>query len=327
MFKSKTQSYTPVNNNFIDNYMVKARGEFVKVYILGLKYCLSGEIGINSTILASTLSMLETDIMNAWNYWNDEGVIKITPVDNMGNYNIDFIDLSDETPGSEKKSINLLEELSRSSVKDMLLDIEKLIARPLSSKEMSMYISWQKDMNFSQELILLLIQYCASKGKNDSRYIEKIALSWHDAKITDIDAAQSYIKKHEDKWINIRKILSYLGIKDADVMKPQEDILNKWLNIYNFSLELIFKASDICFERLNRADFKYIDAILTNWHEEGINTLEDVALKDSKKLPFKKTKQNKQGNFNNYEQRSYDFDQLEKNLLGWQDNSEDGNNK
>ncbi|MBU3147057.1 DnaD domain protein, partial [Clostridium sp. CF012] len=168
------------------------------------------------------------------------------------------------------------------SIKGMLQDIEKLLAKPLSPKEMTMYLSWQKDYNFPPELILLLIQYCVSKGKVDYRYIETIAIAWHDADIKNIEDAQSYIKKHEDKWINIRKILNYLGIKAPEIMKPQEQILDKWINVYKFSLEIIFKACDICFDRLNRADFKYIDGILNSWFKDGINSLQDIEKKDKK---------------------------------------------
>jgi len=318
MFENKKQDFTPVSNYFIENYMLKARGEFVKVYLLGLKYCVSGEIGVHSTIMASNLSMLETDVINAWNYWNDEGVIKLVPIDNMGNLKIQFMELSEDSL-KEDNSVNLLEELNKSSIKGMLQDIEKLICRPLSSKEISMYISWQKDMGFSLELILLLIQYCVSKGKTDSRYIEKIALSWQDSKITNIEEAQMYIKKHEEKWVKLRRILNYLGIKDGEIMKPQEDLLTKWISSYNLPLEVIFKACDICFERLNKADFKYIDAILATWHKEGIKNIEDVINREPKKTAYKKPATTKVSTFNNYEQRSYDFDKLEKDLLGWED--------
>ncbi|OFI06626.1 replication initiation and membrane attachment [Clostridium acetireducens DSM 10703] len=318
VFKNNSFRYTPVSNVFIDKYMPKARGEFVKVYLLGLKYCVSGEIGVNSSIMANTLHLLETDVLNAWNYWNDEGVIKMIPVDNMNNYKIDFINLNEYQENKEQE-VDLLKELENKDVKDMLQDIEKLIARPLSSKEMSMYIGWLNDFNFTPEIILLLIQYCISKGKTDSRYIEKIALSWYDAKIKTVDDAQLFIKKREDKWMKIRKILNYLGIKDSQVMKPQEDMLTKWINTYKFSLEIIFKACDICFERINKADFKYIDGILTSWFKDNIKTLEDISIKDNKKGYYKRSNSlNKnKGTFNNYEQRNYNFNELEKKLLGW----------
>ena len=319
MFKNKLNNYTPVSNIFIDKYMPKARGEYVKVYLLGIKYCMSGEPGANSAMLSGTLHLLETDLMNALNYWNDEGVIKLSPIDNMGNFNIEFLDLED-SPTEESDNINLLKELDNNSTKDMLSDIEKLLARTLSGKEMQMYISWLSDFNFPPELILLLIEYSVSKGKTDYRYIERIAVSWHDNNIKSIEDAQMFIKKHEDKWIKIRKLLSYLGIKDAEIMKPQEQMLDKWFNSFNFSLDMIYRACDITFARINKADFKYIDAILTNWYKDGIKTLADIDTKDFKKGNYKKSNSNTGGvktNFNDYEQRSYDYDDLEKKLLGW----------
>ena len=156
MLKNSANNFTPVNNVFIDKYMLKARGEFVKVYILLLKYSMSGEPGISSSILAAKLNLLESDIMNALSYWNEEGVIKLNPIDKMNNFNIEFIDLVD-SEDTYKKNIDLLSALSQSNNKDMLRDIENLIGRTLSPSEMSNYLSWQSEFNFSSELILILI--------------------------------------------------------------------------------------------------------------------------------------------------------------------------
>lgn len=319
MFKNKNTDYTTISNVFIDKFMPKARGEYIKVYLLGLRYCLAGELGMNSSSIASTLHLLESDVMNAWNYWNDEGVVKISKIDDMNNFSVEFLDLNHLDLDSEDK-VNLLSQLKDNSIKDMMEDIEKLLARPLSNKEMAMYLSWLKDYNFSPELLLLLIQYSISKGKTDYRYIEKIAISWHDAKIKTIDDAQSFIKMHEDKWLNIKKIMKYLGKQSDDIMKPQEQMIEKWLDVYKFPLEIIYKACDICFERLNKPEFKYIDGILNNWFKNNIKTLEDIEKKDKIKGSFRKnnySNNNSKDSFNNYEQRSYDYDDLEKKLLGW----------
>lgn len=325
MLKSKSMGFTPVNNVFIEKYMPQARGEFIKIYLLMLKHNISGEFGVSSSILASSLNLLESDIMNALNYWNDQGVVKFTQIDKMGNFNVEFLDLVDE-PIKPKKQVDLLEALGSENTKGMLKDIEMLLARPLSPNEMSTYLNWQKEFGFSSELILILMEYCISKSKSDSRYIEKVALSWYDLKITTIDQAQNLIKKTEDKWVNIRKVLTYLGITNTDIMKPQQDLIEKWLLIYKFPNEVILKACDICFERLNRADFKYIDGILTNWNKNDIRTLEDIALKDANKTTrnIKYTKNYNNNNnekaplkFNNFEGREYDYDSLEKKLLGW----------
>lgn len=323
MLKSKSLPFTPVSNIFIEKYLPQARGEFVKIYLLMLKHNTFGELGVSSSILASTLNLLESDIMNALNYWNDQGVIKLTQIDKMGNFNVEFLDLSDEDINNQSSQVDLLEALNSTNTKDMLRDIETLLARPLSPNEMSIYLNWQKEFGFSSELILILMEYCISKGKSDPRYIEKVALSWHDMKITTVEQAQNLIKKNEDKWISIRKILTYLGINNMDIMKPQQDLIEKWLFIYKFSVDVILKACDVCFERLNRADFKYIDGILSKWHKNNFKTLEDIAINDNKRSNATKYQKPSYNNndkslkFNNFEAREYDYDSLEKKLLGW----------
>lgn len=320
MLKNTNLNFTPVSNVFIEKYMPNARGEFVKVYLLMLKHSIAGEPGISGPILASSLNLLESDIMNALNYWSDLGVIKLTSVDPMNNFSIEFLDLSEDnfTPNKE---VNLLDALENKGINDMLKDIEKILGRTLSTKEMEMYLGWQKEFSFPSELILLLVEYCASKGKSDYRYIEKVALTWHDMNITTMAQAQNYIKQTEDKWVKIRKILSYLGIKNNDLMKPQEEMIDKWLTTYNFDLDVIKKACNICADRLNRADFKYIDGILTNWFNNNIKTLDDIAVKDKQfKKNYKKNtynKNNSSNGFNNFEARSYDYEALERKLLGW----------
>ena len=322
MLKNNNFNFTPVSNVFIEKYMPKARGEFVKVYILLLKYTISNEPGINSSILASSLNLLESDVMNALNYWNDQGVIKLVPIDNMNNFNVEFVQLEDENI-DKPQDVHLLDALNNSETNDMLRDIEKILSRPLSTKEMEIYLGWQKEFSFSSELILILIEYCASKGKTDYRYIEKVALAWNDMEIKTVEQVQSYIKQTEDKWVKIRRILSYLGIKNTEIMKPQEEMLDKWLFTYKFDVKVIEKACDICFQRLNRADFKYIDGILARWFNDNLKTLDDIAIKDRQhKNNYNKTKISKSSNlnsngFNNFEPRSYDYNSLEKKLLGW----------
>lgn len=326
MLKPTNFNFTPVSNIFIEKYMPKARGEFIKVYLLMLKHTTSGEPGINGTILASTLNLLESDIMNALNYWNDQGVIRLKSIDAMNNFSIEFLDLT-EVPYESNNQVDFLEALNSRETHDMLKEIEKILGRTLSPKEMEIYLSWQRDFLFPSELILLLIEYCASKGKSDYRYIEKVALSWNDLNIRTMDQAQNYIKQTEDKWIKIRSILSYMGIKNGDIMKPQEELITKWLINYKFSIEVIEKACDICSQKLNRADFNYIDGILTKWNKDNIRTINDIDTKNKAfrenytKKNYNNGNNNKSNNystgFNNFRGRSYDYDSLERKLLGW----------
>ena len=95
MLKNTNLNFTPVSNVFIEKYMTNARGEFLKVYLLMLKYNTSNEPGVNGAILATSLNLLESDVMNALTYWNDQGVIKLIKLDKMNNFNIEFLPLDD----------------------------------------------------------------------------------------------------------------------------------------------------------------------------------------------------------------------------------------
>lgn len=321
MLKNSKTEFTPVSNIFIDKYMTVARGEFVKVYILLLKCTTTGEPGVTSDIIAAKLGLLESEVTNALKYWSNEGVIKLVPLDKMNNFEVEFIDLS-RVESTENEKVNLLSALEKNSNKDMLKDIELLLNRPLSNKEIEMYLSWTQELGFSLELILYLIEYCVSKEKRTANYIESVALAWHDSGIKSIEDANEYMAKFEDKWVKIRTILEYLGIKNNEIMKPQQDMLEKWLFTYNFPIEVILKACDICAENLNKANIKYINGILANWFELGVKTLKDIDAKESnsKTKPNNQKKPIKTSNkFTNYSQREYDYESLEDELLGWYD--------
>ena len=68
--------------------------------------------------------------------------------------------------------------------------------------------------------------------------------------------------------------------KNPELMKPQQEMLEKWIIDYAFPLEVIEKACNICFQRLNRSDFKYIDGILSSWNKNNLKTLAAIENKE-----------------------------------------------
>ena len=70
-------SFTTVSDIFIDQYMPKANGEFVKVYLYLLR-ATGSEAGI-ATIseIADHFSNTEADIVRALNYWASEGILQV----------------------------------------------------------------------------------------------------------------------------------------------------------------------------------------------------------------------------------------------------------
>ncbi|KEH91646.1 phage replisome organizer region-containing protein (plasmid) [Clostridium botulinum C/D str. BKT12695] len=94
------------------------------------------------------------------------------------------------------------------------------------------------------------------------------------------------------------KITSIPGILNLAALK---------LAIKKHGYEHVQKAIDKSVA-VGKVDMAYINGILKNWKKEGYPEEKQNAVGS-----------NKVDSFNNYEQRNYDFDELEKKLLGWQD--------
>ena len=293
--------YTPVSNTFIDKYLKESRGDFIKVYLFCLK---AGFNKQNTSIndIASSLNLLQADVMKALEYWEEQNLMRLHP---EGLIEI----LPAGEPAHEEKND---ETFYNPNIKDMFIDIEKNLGRPLSSKEMSSYLNWLKSYNFTPELLTLLVGYCTSRKKADIRYIEKVAMAWHEHNIKDISDAQDYITKRETRWNKYRDILNFMGIKDQEIARPQEDLLNKWLDTFKFSTDMIKEAARICIMRINEPNFSYMDAILTAWHKDGITKISEIKKSDKKVRQRKKSALIPGASRN---QRQYDAKELEKQLL------------
>ena len=85
---------------------------------------------------------------------------------------------------------------------------------------------------------------------------------------------------------------------------------------------LIIKSIRIAVSE-NIKKLSYIEAILEDWYKNGIITVgqaESYIKSRAEKRNVRNSK--KEDTFNNYEQRKYDFKDLEKKLLGWSNGNE-----
>ena len=70
-------SFTTVSDIFIDQYMPKANGEFVKVYLYLLRATGSGAGIATISEIADHFSNTEADIVRALNHWASEGILQV----------------------------------------------------------------------------------------------------------------------------------------------------------------------------------------------------------------------------------------------------------
>ena len=68
---------TILSNEFLDSYMPKASGDFVKIYLYFLRHCSCPEVCVSLASAADTFCMTESDILRALKYWEREGLMAL----------------------------------------------------------------------------------------------------------------------------------------------------------------------------------------------------------------------------------------------------------
>jgi len=86
---------TPVENLFIHEFMLKAPGDFVKVYLFGLMQCYNPDCTQNTIpAFSRALGLENTDVENAFRYWERQGLLTIVE-DAKGELSIEFHNIKD----------------------------------------------------------------------------------------------------------------------------------------------------------------------------------------------------------------------------------------
>ena len=98
--------------------------------------------------------------------------------------------------------------------------------------------------------------------------------------------------------------------------------IRKWNEEYGFSLDIILEACNRTVNTIHQPNFEYADSILKNWLSKNVRTLKDIEAVDANYLREKerRKKQNSRSaqpknKFNNFEGRSYDMNELERQLI------------
>jgi len=203
-------------------------------------------------------------------------------------------------------------------ISELLFIIETYLKHPLNSTEMNTVFFWYDGLKFSRELIEYLVEYCITTGHSSLRYMDKVALGWAENGIDSVEKAKEHAAIRSKAYYSIMKSF---GISGRNLADSEMTFVNKWSKEFAFDIEIIQEACRRTISATQKPSFEYADTILTNWHNQNVHTLKDIEALD---VTFNKTKRSsaptqttsaKRNKFNNFEQRTYDFDKLEKMLL------------
>lgn len=315
---------TTVENDFIDHYMAKANGEYVKVYLLLLRHLNANSGNLSICRLADCLECTEKDILRAFSHWSEQGLLKID-YDDAGN--ICGLAIGKAMPKDVEKVQPVKpitskavqkETRDQDALRQLYFVAEQYVGKPLTVSEIKKINYFFDTLGFSTDLIEYLIEYCVENGHRTFRYIESVALSWSDAGITSVEDAKLNSLAYNKNYYSI---LNAYGIKGRSPAQIELDYIKKWFEQYGFTLEVILEACNRTIANTHKPDFKYTDSILKNWCSSGVKSLSDITHLDvtfqqqknnSKKTTAKTPAKTK---FSNFEGRTYDMKSLEQQLL------------
>lgn len=328
---------TLIENEFIDHYMAKANGEYVKVYLLLLRHINKPDSSLSISKMADCLENTEGDIIRALKYWEKTGLLTLMYDSDQ---NITGIDLGhrEETSGmatnteiapvapplvTPVKESSLVEKVprNRKELKQILFIAEQYLGKTLTRTDVDAITYFYDTLGFSADLIEYLIEYCVENGHKSMHYIQKVALSWADAQITTVEQARCSSALYNRTCYSI---MNAFGIKGRGPATSELEYIKKWTEKDGFDLEIILEACSRTVLAIHQPSFEYADKILQNWLSKKVRNLNDIRILDSafelakteKKKPAVKTfSQPAPSKFRNFEERSYDMDALTKELL------------
>lgn len=245
---------TILSNRFIDNFMPRANGEFVKVYIYLLRAVSSSPSSFSLEHMADRLFCTERDIFRALKYWEGEKILSLT-----------------YTTDRQLSGITLLEPFADAGHMESSASSENIFSTAGTS---SSPVSAQMAAGISQPVALT-----GSAPKNVSLSSSNSAVSCGTSSelSTSADYIRSLTPDHISELKQNEEVSQLLYIAEqylAKTLTPTE--MQKIFFFYDelhMSADLIEYLVEYCVSR-GRKSMRYIETVALAWTRDGVTTVE-----------------------------------------------------
>ena len=314
---------TVVSNEFIDQYMAAANGEYVKVFLYLLRH---EREDLDLASIADALNHTEADVKRALAYWKRTGVLaeddreeadgreEFAPDPQIPERNRENFEPGARTPerkqedfeparrilGREESRLpetgDTYERMRRLSGDEefsaLLYAVQQYLGKTFTQIECEKFAFFYDGLHMSGELLEYLAEYCAGGGHSSIRYIEKVAISWYQAGIRTREEAREYTARFSG---DTAAVLKAFGITGRTAGTAEQDFIRRWFKEYGFDKSLVVEACSRTITATGSASFPYADKILKGWSEQQVRTLKDVEALDRKRQQRKAEKEQAAG--------------------------------
>lgn len=253
-------SFTTVSDIFIDQYMPKANGEFVKVYLYLLRATGSGAGIATISEIADHFSNTEADIIRALNYWASEGILQLQT-------------------GADGQIIGVnLCSLSVSGMQAAQSNIQSTVADNAAQNNLQNGVVNNATQNNFQNSVV----------NNAAQNISTVNTRMHDSVVEKLksqtpDKAASSQKEYTlDEIKDFRKnpdiselffiIETYLK---HTLSSTDTNMVLYWLDELHFSTDLVEYLVEYCITK-GHSSLRYMNKVALGWADAGIKTVDQA---------------------------------------------------
>lgn len=253
-------SFTTVSDIFIDQYMPKANGEFVKVYLYLLRATGSGAGIATISEIADHFSNTEADIIRALNYWASEGILQLQSGADGQIMGINLCSLSVSGMQAAQSNIqsavadnaaqnNLQNSVVNNATQNILQnDVVNNVAQNISTADIRM-----------QDSVV---------EKLKSQTTDKTASSQKEYTLDEIKE----FRKNPDISELFFIIETYLK---HTLSSTDTNMVLYWLDELHFSTDLVEYLVEYCITK-GHSSLRYMNKVALGWADAGIKTVDQA---------------------------------------------------
>lgn len=296
-------SQTSLPDVFFTEYLSQASGDFVKVYLYLFflsKY--NKDVKIND--LSKKLELPLKTIQDAIKYWEDIGIL-IRKNQGFIVANLQEIELNKVYKPKISMSATDVKRISENKYRAKAIDTinNEFFQGVMSPSWYGDIDLWFKKYDFDEEVMIALFRYCFNKSALHRSYISTVAEAWNKNKIRTFSDLDAYYQREEKVKAVANSIKKKLRLS-RNLSVYEEAYVEKWNITFGYGLDIIDIALKKTTSKVNPS-FEYIDKLLSDWHERGLKTQDQINsyLSNQKNKPVQK--QEKPAKVASYPQRQY----------------------
>ena len=253
-------SFTTVSDIFIDQYMPKANGEFVKVYLYLLRATGSGAGIATISEIADHFSNTEADIIRALNYWASEGILQLQSGADGQSMGSNLCSLS--VSGMQAAQSNIQSAVADNAAQN---NLQNSVVNNATQNNL------QNDVvnNVAQNISTANIRMQDSVvEKLKSQTTDKAASSQKEYTLDEIKE----FRKNPDISELFFIIETYLK---HTLSSTDTNMVLYWLDKLHFSTDLVEYLVEYCITK-GHSSLRYMNKVALGWADAGIKTVDQA---------------------------------------------------